>query len=262
MRGLVLLALAFSALLFGCISSETVHVQNADGSADITQTTDMSALTSLYGDSSTSYYSTAITDAMGKVCEGYDDDVTCSEADGVVTLKKHFKPKEAFYKFETKDDIIFRKYRLTVDRIEPMGGNTTSMLGSGGTDSTSDDYYSDYTSPYGSSLGGYGDLGSEESITLSSARAKAMGAMLESMKMEYKYIVRMPGKISSAPGAVSMNDSEARFDLIERMKGREPIVVESEEVNWPLLVILGIIGFMVLVLVVLGAMLMLKPKKV
>ncbi len=250
MRGLFLSILVLGALLMGCISTEITHSQHADGSADITQTTDLSILqtggnSSVYGD--------ALAKALGGLCEKYEGNVTCTEEDGIIKLRKHFRPSEAFYKFEVKDDIFTKRYRLTVDRIESLGSYSDDSLSSNASSS--------YTSPYGSTLGDYGELGKDD-ITLSGSRAKLMGSLLEQMKMEYTYTIIMPGSIKEAEGAVSFNDSEAEFDLIKQMKERKPIVVVSEEVNWPLVIISGVIGFMGLVLVILALMLLFKPKQV
>lgn len=257
MRGLIAVFLIISAMLAGCISTETMHEQHADGSADLTQTTDMSALSSLGGSGSaySSYYSDALSQSLATVCDKYEEGVSCSEEGGSVTLKKHFKPSEAFYKFEVRDEIFVKKYRLTVDRIESLGDYSSSSLGSNYTDS-------EYTSPYGTSLGSYGDLSANETVTLSSSSSKLIGNLLKQMNMEYTYIVRMPGKISEAQGAMAQNESEAKFDLIQQMQNRKPIVVVSEEVNRPFVLIAGIFGFLGLVFVALAVMLMLKPKQV
>jgi hypothetical protein len=257
MRGWIAIVLVFAAMLAGCISTEMTHVQHADGGADITQTTDMSALSSL-GASDSSYgsaYSEALSSSLETVCDKYEEGVACSQEDGTVTLKKHFRATDAFYKFEVKDEIFVKKYRLTVDRIESLGDVSSSSLAANTTDSA-------YSSPYGTSLGSYGDLGADDTVTLTSSRSKMIGNLLEQMKMEYTYTIRMPGKISEAQGAVSQNESEATFDLIKQMQDRKPIVVMSEEVNWPLVLIAGIFGFMGIVLAALGVMLMLKPKQV
>jgi len=264
MQKILLSVLVISLVLTGCISSEVRHRQYADGSADITQTTDLSAFASAgndssYGSALGSAYGSALSNSLSAVCDQYESGVSCSEDGGVILLSRHIKPADAYYRFETKDDIFVKRHRLTVETIASIGKAASS---------NSDENYSDssiYTSPYSSpsgSLGSYGDLASEDGLSLTGPKAKLLGATLEQMGFEYLYIVDMPGAIVDAPGAESFNESEARFDVVQMMQERKPIVVESEEMNWPLIIVFGVIGFLALVLSALAALMALKPKQV
>jgi hypothetical protein len=265
MRTHIIAIVLFAVLLGGCISTEVSHRQHADGSADVSQSTDLSILKS-YGSSygSSSSYSSALGNVFDKLCEQYEQGVECEEEDGVMTLTKSYTTADSFYKFEVKDELFVKKYRLTVDQLPDFSQyakKSSSIFG--------DEY--DYGSPYagsagssyGSSYGSYGDyLTSKEGLKLSSTKAKSTGTVLKQVGMEYTYRVQMPGRITDAPGALEFNDSEATFDVVQQLQDRKPIVVVSEEVNWLGVGIIGAMGVFVILSVAIAAILMLKPKQV
>jgi hypothetical protein len=259
-----LLVLALGVVLCGCLSVETTHKQNTDGSAEITQVTDLSILKasgSTYG----------MGDSLDNICDAYVG-VVCMEEDGIVTIKKTFKPSDAFYKFEVKDDIFFKKYRLTIERMPSFADNLNKDSDIFGSTSTGTSYYGDsYDSPYGSDSGStYGDYGSTFSNYLDTDKetkftdpsSKASAAILRQAKVESTYIVKMPGSVTSAEESTEINGSSATFDVVTMMEKRKPIVVVSEEANLPLLIFAGVSGLVVLLIAAFMAFSMLKPKQV
>lgn len=256
-----LLVLALGLALFGCLSVETTHKQNADGSAEITQVTDLSILMA-----SGSAYNMG--DTLENICDAYEG-VVCMQEDGIVTIKKTFKPSEAFYTFETKDDILFRKYRLTIDRSPSFTENLNknSEIFGGSSPSSYDDYYD---TPYGSSsdssYGGYGSTFGNyidnEETKFTDTSAKASAAILRQAKVDSVYVVKMPGTITSAEEATEINGSSATFDVVTMMEKRKAIVVTSEEANVPLLMFAGVGGLVLLLVAAFIAASMLKPRQV
>ncbi|HSB47377.1 MAG TPA: hypothetical protein VLD37_05155 [Candidatus Bilamarchaeum sp.] len=261
MRG-AWLVLALGLMLSGCLSVETTHKQNADGSAEITQVTDLSILLasgSAYGGS----------DTLENICGAYVG-VVCMEEDGIVTIKKTFKPSDAFYTFETKDDIFFKRYRLTIDRMPDFTENLdkSSEIFGGSSSGSYDDYYGDYyDTPYGSSSEGsygntFGNYLDNEETKFTDTSAKASAAILRQAKVESAYTVVMPGSITSAEDALETNGSSATFDVVTMMEKRKAIVVTSEEANAPLLIFAGVAGFALLLVAAFIAIGMLKPRQV
>jgi hypothetical protein len=240
MRNYIVLSLVLGLILFGCISTEVEHKQYADGSADISQITDISLFDSEY-----SYYSSYISEAFDELCDSYSSEVDCEEDGGVVTLSKKFSSSEAFYTFEVKDELLFKKYRLTVDELPDFNQYASD------TDFFGDSYTSSYSSPYEPSSGGYYDYLDSDTIKLSDAKAKAMGKLMESMGMDYTYSVEMPGTIVEAEGAVEFDENTAEFDIVEMLQDRKQIVVVSEEPNWlVILFLVALVAFGILIAVI------------
>ena len=213
-------------LLFGCISTETTHQQFADGSAMITIKNDMSLLTS-------SSYGETYSELFKESCDYYDSSVNCEEEDGVITVSKRISKEEAFYRFEVKDDLITRQYRLTVDELPDFSSSYDA-------DGLLDSYDYDYGSPYeDDSYSSY----LEDTYRISDAKSKALGKTIEQMGMEYTYTVEMPGTIISADGG-EIEDNKATFDVAERMQEQEPMVVISEEYNFVMIAVIAVIAIM------------------
>ena len=211
-------------LLFGCISTETTHQQFADGSAMITIKNDVSILSS-------SAYAETYSSLFEESCDYYDSSVSCEEEDGVITVSKRISKEEAFYKFEVKDDLITRQYRLTVDELPDFSSSYDA-------EGLMDSYSYDYGSPYADdSYSSY----LSDTYKISDSKSKAIGNTIEQMGMEYTYTVEMPGTIISAEGG-EIEDNKAVFDVAERMQEREPIVVISEEYNFLMILIIAVIA--------------------
>ncbi len=267
MRTYIIAILLFAALLAGCISTDVQHVQHADGSADISQSTDLSILESAYGSGST--YGSTLSTAFSEMCSGYGTKVQCEVKDGTLTLAKTYTPDDSFYKFEVQDQLLVKRYRLTVDELPDFGSfaNSTSPsifgdeydTGTPYSDSAIDSYSDSYG---GGSYGMYGEYfgSAEEGLRLTSAKGKSTGTLLKQVGMEYTYTVRMPGKITEAEGAVELNDSQATFDVIQQLQDRKPIVVVSEEINWLVVGIVGIIIVFAVLSIAVAVLLMVKPK--
>jgi len=196
-------------LFLGCISVTTTHVQHADGSADITQETDMSVLTS-YAESYNEYEAnvSGIEGQCDEIRE-MDPEILCSYEDGVITVSKHYTPENSFYKFEVKNEFFTKKYRLTVNQMPQM----------------SPDSYS-YNYPNSGYDSGYsGGKFNDSNASVSSVK------MLENTGVEITYIVEMPGEIIKAEQAEKISGNTAEFNIFDAMINKKPIVVESEEVN-------------------------------
>lgn len=255
MKKYVLVAVMLAFFFFGCIDTEVKHVQYADGSADITQETDLSGMTDLL--SSSDYYDESLLgeETWDTVCDQYEG-VKCEYEDGLMKLTKHFSPSEAFYKFEVKDDLFMTQYRLTIDELPSFD----EYAKEDSSDSLFGDVYGDsYTSPYGSD---YGGLGSEGPTSLSSPSSKATGAAIEQMGMSYTYTITMPGTIVSAEGATEFEGNTVEFDIAERLQEKEPIVVVSEEVNLLMSFMAGVMILVVVLAVAFVAIRALRPEQV
>jgi len=221
-------------IMLGCISIETTHIQYTDGSADVTQEMDMGALTSYAESYSDSLYgdyggqTESIDEEMEAACDEiieYYPDVKCEYINGKLTVSKHYTPENSFYKFEVKEDILFTKYRLTVDQMPTMALSSQSLSSSSGFD--------------------YG-LSETEPEKFSETSSVAAVKMLQSYGMESTYVVKMPGSIVKADGAIEFDENSAEFDVLEMMIEKEPIVVESEKINLTGFMII-IVGILVLV---------------
>ncbi|HLC68404.1 MAG TPA: hypothetical protein VJH24_01065 [Candidatus Bilamarchaeaceae archaeon] len=224
MRQLVVPGLFLILLGLGCVSLEINHVQHADGSADITQTADISALMqSAAGAGDTE---------VEELCGQYEEGIDCTYEDGVLTLSRHFDADEAFYDFEVEDRFFIKRYTLTVDKIEELGTRTTSDE---------------------NALGALGGMQGADALMpsggtrLSSSQSRAMGSMLAAAGVDYTYIIEMPGNIVSAEGATETEGNAATFDLLERLQEGEPIVVVSEELNLILIAAVGGIGLLAVI---------------
>ncbi len=242
-----LVAFLVFILFFGCFKVEVSHIQNADGSADVTHKTDMSAIYSLlgsYGSSygSTSTYGSSYSEALKVLqdpCANSEfkyEDVTCSFEKNVLSLKKVYKPEEAFYKFEVKDELFVTKYRLTVDEIPAMEDESSSS--------------SDLSSLYGSSYSQYDSMFDRKTgfHKFSNPQSAVFAPIFKLYGMEVKYVIQMPGEITSAEHGV-VEGSTVTFDPVEMMSLSKSIVVESQEFSLLFIGIVVIVGLVVIVLV-------------
>jgi hypothetical protein len=231
----------FAALLFsGCITITDTHRQLANGSAVVTQELNMSSLMALSASYGSSYSQADIDAAFALACANITKqhpEVKCTPGSGgVISLQRTYGPSNAFYKFETKDDIIMTEYRLTVDDLPQM--YDASSLGSS---ASSMSQYSDYTSA---------------AITAPGSRASA--SILKASGAKYEYDISMPGSITSAPGAKSFNSTGATFDVLQMMDDGKPIVVESQEINWLVVAVLAAIALVVLAAIALAVIAMVR----
>lgn len=228
MQKKILFVLAAFLMVFamGCITIETYHKQNADGSAVITQTMDLSGyyeyMQSMEGMEGTEGVTVSSTDAedFEAMCDDVPSGVTCTTdiSTWTVTMEKTVSASEAFYEFETSGDLFSKKYKLTIDELP-----------------------------------NFGEVGDEEtgevpsgSLTSSENAEGAVG--MQQMGMEWTYVVEMPGKITSAQGGDIDDDNPnvATFDVLDMMSDQEPIVVEAEGSG------LGCLPGVVLLLAVFG----------
>jgi len=241
MKKLILSLVFVLVLLFaGCISTEVKHVQNADGSAFVTQTMDLSGLMSYMKNAGSS--GSAYSDSFSSnPCESMKEtDITCTYREGVLTLSKNFQPGNTFYKFEVQDNFISKKYRLTIDEL-PSFVNSAEFGSSG-------------------SLGSANSMsGIAKTQKLTDPANVASAKMMKTYGFEMTYIVSMPGEIKSAEGATSLNASSATFDLIDMMSKKKQIIVESEELSIVSVIILLILGIVILLLILLFVYKMMKP---
>ena len=210
-------------LFFGCISSEIKHKQLIDGSAELSQTLDMSVLLTLY---SSSYGGSTLIDEQ-TACKSYKENLDCKYDNGVLKLSKKYGASEAFYTFETKDELYSKKYRLTVDEIDNFFKYAST--GSGYYDS-----YSSYSYLY-------------KNIKLSDPDSELTGKALGTL-INYTYIIEMPGQIVSAEGAIKVEGNTATFDLVKQLKEKKPILVISEIFDSNLF-IMGAVVFALLIAV-------------
>lgn len=240
-----LVAFLVFILFFGCFKVDVNHIQNADGSADVTHKTDMSAVYSLLGSYGSSYGSTsnsAYSEALKTLqdpCANSEfkyEDVTCSFEKNVLSLKKVYKPEEAFYKFEVKDELFVTKYRLTVDEIPAMEDESSSS--------------SDLSSLYGSSYSQYDSMFNRKTgfHKFSNPQSAAFVPIFKLYGMEVKYVIQMPGEITRAEHGV-VEGSTVTFDAVEMMGLNKPIIVESQEFSLLFVGVVVIVGLVVIVLV-------------
>lgn len=223
----LLLILIISIIsLFGCLSLEINHKQYSDGSSDIRQTVDLSLLTNYLG-SYGSYYASSTQDLNKEFCKNYEN-INCSFRDGKAILSKHYLSSEVFYKFEVNDGFFIKKYRLTIDEIPELGSKYSKK-----------DMFNRSTYSYGT-YGSYDSyFSSLRELKISDPKLKIVGTMFDSARIDYKYVVEMPGTITSAEGAVNINGSVATFDLVKQLKEGKSMIITSEEYN-PLIV--GFVG--------------------
>lgn len=191
-------------LLFGCIEVETYHKQNSDGSAEITQTMDLSG----YVDTMISMNQMnngeeldldELAESFDEACVNMTDEMdvecTANSEDWTITISGHIDAEDAFYEFEVKEEFLSKKYLLTVDELPDFGYNDDGQLGSGSIT----------------------DPSNAEGIS-----------MLQSYGVEMTYVIEMPGEITSAEyGEIEGNT--VTFDLLEMMEEEEEIFVTSEE---------------------------------
>lgn len=231
-RIFLIIAICLSLFFSGCISFTTTHKQFSDGSSKVVQDMDMSSLFSLTESYSSSTNSVSLLSETCYNVSKSNPDIKCNYSNsGVITLTKTFKPKEAFYTFETKDDFLVKKYRLTIDQLPDLGEDTSNV------DSSTSQYLSQYTS--------------NGKVTLNGSGSKMTASVLKVAGVEYEYRVSMPGDITKAKNAKKFDKSIAVFDVIELMEDGKPIVVESEEINWLVVAFLAFMGFVLLAAIAL-----------
>ncbi len=238
-RIFLLFALFSALVLSGCVTITDTHAQLANGSAVVTQKLDMSSLMALASSYGSSYNESDIDTEMGLLCANItlqNPNVNCTASNGgVITLKRTYGPSDAFYTFETKDDIVMTEYRLTVDSLPRID---TSALGSSA-----------------ASLGPYSDY---SSVSITAPSSKASSSILKAAGVEYEYDISMPGSITSAAGAKTFNSTEADFDVLQMMNNGTPIVVESQDINWFVVAALGVVVLVVLAVLAFAAMMLVR----
>lgn len=232
----LLLVLCFSLLLSGCIKLSTVHKQQADGSAVITETVDMNDLfvmAASYGSSySTSQYGDAYFKELCQNASNENPGLKCSYSlPGTLILEKTYKKEDAYYKFETQDNLFSKKYKLTIERIPLLFATTSSSMDSS---SSSSSYY---MKQYGFENG---------VLKLNDSTSIPFAASYKLFNLKYEYSVTMPGTILKAEYAKNSSGSTATYNIVEMMENKRPIVIESEEMNW---LVVGMLVFVVAVLV-------------
>ena len=229
-----LVALAL-LLLFGCITVEYTHVQHRDGTVTITQEIDFTSIIEYMesnGDEELENFTRDLSESCANITRR-DPSAQCEYRDGSVLLAKDYFPGE-FYTFESRDDFVHRKYKLTVFSLPEISNESDTALSTG----------EDWEPPL---------LGSDE------AAEDAVG--MRFMGFEWYYTVEMPGEITSAPGALSVEKSTARFDTLEFMEQKKTIVVESEELNWLFVLAYGLLAIFIVVFLAFIAMMLMKKRK-
>lgn len=247
-----ILLFAIFLLFFGCFEVDVTHTQYADGSAQVTHQTDMSSLYSLlesYGSSYGLAYASNLTTALEKPCEttkfNYAD-VTCTFEENILTLSKRYKPGESFYKFEVKEELLTKSYRLTINQMPDLENGSAldlnSLYGSGYGNSYNSDYNSLYSKNY----------------YFSDPENSALIPIMKLYGMEATYTITMPGEIKNTSGG-KISGSQVTFDVLEVMKDRKPIVVESQEYN---LFFIGGVIILVIIFFALVVLMISKPPPV
>lgn len=236
--------LLFSLLFFGCVSTEYSHKQYPNGNADVVQTTDTNGFTTyfntIYPKSDTNQPNAQakyLLNLSNQMCANYKD-TDCIYKDGKVILKKSYTASNAFYKFEEKDDLLSKKYRLTIDELPNVGTYNQNAY----------NIYSSYSDSFAKLSG---------KMNLSDPASKGAATLLATYGVQMSYSIQMPGNIISADGALNVTGNTASYDLIKQMKNNTPIVVVSEDIN---VVLYAVIGLVIMICILIFIAILTRPK--
>lgn len=229
----IILGLCLSALLFsGCVSLEYYQKVDREGNSLITETIDMSALLS-----AGSPYEGA-SEQLAGVCGNItaeDAGADCTYGDGVLTISKAVPLSEKQYTFTRSSEFPNTVYTLEIHRLPEVIESDTLASGA----STQTDM--DLKSP---------------PAKMSASTFRAAGANLT-------YVIEMPGDVVRAENgeiiAGPSGSKLARYDVLKLMSEGEYMVVQSRELDMPVLMIAGgaavlLVGGLVVALVLLKAM--------
>ncbi len=214
-------ALVALLVLSGCFSVTVEQQVHKNGDSTLTYRMNLSKLFSLAAASKNITLPTE-----DDICKNYTEKgIKCSYSNGVVTLERDVKLSEAdFYTFDVKQGNFGEKtYRVVITKIPKIPSANTSS-------NTSVDL-----------------LNSTENFTDPSGPMAAQ--LYRTMGINITYVVKMPGKVTKAEGAVSVKDNVAVFDVLERLEHQKNIVVEAKEEGSILYIVLGIGAVIVIALI-------------
>src|SRR3989344_7544275 len=214
-----LFTILLALLLLGCITIQYVHKLERNGDSLLTMNANVSALEGMgnsMGESSAGSFEEQQAESCKEKIE-LDPGLTCTYADGILTVSKHLSASDGLYDFKTEKEFLKIRYTFTLDTLPDIDPSESDITGGSGIGTGQQ----------------AGDLNLPFTDPKSAEQAEQMKQFLT-----ITYVVEMPGTIVSAEGATEVMEGRATFDVLERMQSGEDIGVVSEEQDLTMLLLI------------------------